>query len=492
MTKTEVKQNITKINKLLRSDSYEAGIELIKTLDDPEITKGTAKAVAAFIKDLISPKKDDSGTLVCDEKSINTAIEYLKSFDESEIFEIILKGCSITDDGYKRSSFFKGSDWTQLLLDYAFFNILFLVPASANVDDSLKPKNIKRLVIKSVRTIPHEIKAFCNLNSLTINGSDNYYGDKISLESLPDEISQLKKITTLDLSNNKLSSISPHLLKIKNLESLNLSENEIKSLPKEIEQLTNLQSLNCYKNYLTSIPEEIGRLTKLKSLNLEENDITSLPSDIFLLQNTDINLRMNFNSDYTAVDKWIESLKSENYSLLLQNYSIQNGLVEKGVDTGFMIDNMYVLLKLILQCPEKSQIDESLHCDNITYLDLSENNFEVLPSEIGKLSNLTELNLESNSLNDLHGEIGQLKNLECLNLSKNKWKKYPDVINQLQSLKTLELTGNPYLPVWNFTQLPESINKLINLENLNLTDHNFNDAGEKRIKELLPNTEITF
>ena len=43
MTKTELKQNITKINKLLRSDSYEAGIELIKTLDDPEITKGTLK-----------------------------------------------------------------------------------------------------------------------------------------------------------------------------------------------------------------------------------------------------------------------------------------------------------------------------------------------------------------------------------------------------------------------------------------------------------------
>ena len=45
MTKTELKENITKINKLLRSDSYEIGIELIKTFDDPEITKGTLKEV---------------------------------------------------------------------------------------------------------------------------------------------------------------------------------------------------------------------------------------------------------------------------------------------------------------------------------------------------------------------------------------------------------------------------------------------------------------
>jgi hypothetical protein len=50
MTKTEQKENITKINKLLRSDSYEAGIELIKTLDDPEISKGTARTLSTIIK----------------------------------------------------------------------------------------------------------------------------------------------------------------------------------------------------------------------------------------------------------------------------------------------------------------------------------------------------------------------------------------------------------------------------------------------------------
>ena len=59
MTKTELKQNITKINKLLRSDSYEAGIELIKTLDDPEIKKGTAKTVTAVIKKLLKQRDYD-------------------------------------------------------------------------------------------------------------------------------------------------------------------------------------------------------------------------------------------------------------------------------------------------------------------------------------------------------------------------------------------------------------------------------------------------
>ena len=58
MTKTELKQNITNINKLLRSDSYEVGIELLKTLDNPEIKKGTAKAVAARIKKFLKQRDD--------------------------------------------------------------------------------------------------------------------------------------------------------------------------------------------------------------------------------------------------------------------------------------------------------------------------------------------------------------------------------------------------------------------------------------------------
>ena len=42
MNKTELKENIVNINKLLRSDNYQAGIELIKTLDNQEIRKDTA------------------------------------------------------------------------------------------------------------------------------------------------------------------------------------------------------------------------------------------------------------------------------------------------------------------------------------------------------------------------------------------------------------------------------------------------------------------
>ena len=39
MTKTELKQNITKITQILQSENYEAGFELLKTLDDTNVYK---------------------------------------------------------------------------------------------------------------------------------------------------------------------------------------------------------------------------------------------------------------------------------------------------------------------------------------------------------------------------------------------------------------------------------------------------------------------
>jgi hypothetical protein len=43
MTKTELKENITKITQILQSESYEAGFELLKTLDEPGLTAGLSE-----------------------------------------------------------------------------------------------------------------------------------------------------------------------------------------------------------------------------------------------------------------------------------------------------------------------------------------------------------------------------------------------------------------------------------------------------------------
>ncbi|AAN49645.1 hypothetical protein LIF_A2007 [Leptospira interrogans serovar Lai str. IPAV] len=53
-------------------------------------------------------------------------------------------------------------------------------------------------------------------------------------------------------------------------------------------------------------------------------------------------------------------------------------------------------------------------------MDLNDNQFTVLPKEIGKLKKLQTLDLRNNQLTTLPTEIGQLQNLQWLYLQNNQ------------------------------------------------------------------------
>ena len=157
MTKTELKQNITKINKLLRSDNYEAGIELIKTLDNMEISKGTTRAVTTLIKKFLKER---------DYNVIDTGIDLACRVNEAAVFETLLDGCAISEIGtIMRSAAFTGTGPAQPYLDYALWNLILLSPDSSKLDDSLKHSNITVLDLRQKR---HH-RSFQNVDILTLN-----------------------------------------------------------------------------------------------------------------------------------------------------------------------------------------------------------------------------------------------------------------------------------------------------------------------------------
>ncbi|KAG7343750.1 Miro domain containing protein [Nitzschia inconspicua] len=154
------------------------------------------------------------------------------------------------------------------------------------------------------------------------------------LEHCPMQIFEITKLTTLDLSKNKLNGIDPKIVNLKLLKLLNVDDNQLGpgSLA-AISQLTKLKSLSANKNrlgrphpeapkapplpdnlpkglktlllsnnylsniprpivsksmsllekldlshnHLASVPEEIANLTSLSDLNLDANAIVSLP-----------------------------------------------------------------------------------------------------------------------------------------------------------------------------------------------------------------------
>jgi Leucine-rich repeat (LRR) protein len=88
------------------------------------------------------------------------------------------------------------------------------------------------------------------------------------------------KVTSLDLSYNRLQSIPKEISKLKRLIHLNCEHNEINTLPETIGRLRALKVLKLNGNKLSTIPDEIGNCRNLTTLLLNENKIELLPQSI--------------------------------------------------------------------------------------------------------------------------------------------------------------------------------------------------------------------
>ncbi|CAG9771028.1 unnamed protein product [Ceutorhynchus assimilis] len=87
------------------------------------------------------------------------------------------------------------------------------------------------------------------------------------------EIASLKKTHSLDLSNNRLTSLPNNFTIITFLTKLDLSKNELTELPEDFGKLSKLKYLDLYKNSLERLPLSFGQLNNLKFLDLKDNPL---------------------------------------------------------------------------------------------------------------------------------------------------------------------------------------------------------------------------
>src|SRR6185503_20947453 len=89
--------------------------------------------------------------------------------------------------------------------------------------------------------------------------------------------------TELDLSGKwneespKLTELPESLSQLTQLQSLDLGNNRVTALPEWLCQLAQLQTLDLNNNYLTALPEWLCLLAQLQTLELNNNSLTALP-----------------------------------------------------------------------------------------------------------------------------------------------------------------------------------------------------------------------
>jgi hypothetical protein len=309
----------------------------------------------------------------------------------------------LTNSPYDASHLKEAIDPYQKYLDlYALWRAIY-----SEVPHSLKAE------MYAIRLDPYPIasceqmRVFLKSHQSELTKVKNLNLKNADLKELPEEISLLKRLNSLDLSGNHLKSL-PDLSSLEELGVLNLNNNEFCELPNHVGKIPELQVLILSNNNLVRLDESITELSNLKLLALSGNQLTFLP-------------------------KTLGKLSS------LQQLSADNNFLMELPQT---ISGLKSLMKLYLHNNRLSEIPESIaKLKSLKILSATQNQITSLPNEIGTLPKLHALMLDQNLLTHLPSSIAQLQNLSLLSVSNNLLTSVPD----FPSIKCVVYEGNPCL-----------------------------------------------
>uniref|UniRef100_A0A8C2K953 Uncharacterized protein n=1 Tax=Cyprinus carpio TaxID=7962 RepID=A0A8C2K953_CYPCA len=101
--------------------------------------------------------------------------------------------------------------------------------------------------------------------------------------TLPNSLSELRRLTKLNLSHNHIQHIPACVYSMKSLIFLHLANNRLENLADKIQELVKLKILIVEQNSLHALPRTLCCLTGLELLNVDFNRLQSVPDEIYKL-----------------------------------------------------------------------------------------------------------------------------------------------------------------------------------------------------------------
>ncbi|KNA03508.1 hypothetical protein SOVF_208530 [Spinacia oleracea] len=305
----------------------------------------------------------------------------------------------------------------------------------------------------------------------------------------PKQITELKKLTMLYLTNSSISgSIPPEIGNLSEMSSLELSDNFLSgSIPVEITKLEKLWQLELYNNYLTGvIPVGFRNLSSLLRFDASNNSLGGDLSELkFLNQLVWIQLYQN-NLSGEVPAEFGDFRNLVNLSLYSNNLT---GELPQKLGSWAEFDFIDVSTNslsgpippdmckkgtmkklLILENKFSGEIPASYaNCTTLTRFRVSDNLLTGdVPAGIWGLPNVNIIDIADNQLRgSITSHIAKAKNLVQIYASNNDLSGYiPEEISGASSLLLIDLSENKLVG-----KVPESIGKLKMLNNLYLQNN---------------------
>mmetsp|Transcript_11236 Transcript_11236/g.28345 ORF Transcript_11236/g.28345 Transcript_11236/m.28345 type:complete len:997 (-) Transcript_11236:158-3148(-) len=286
------------------------------------------------------------------------------------------------------------------------------------------------------------------------------------------DLSCLSILSTLEFAGNGLLTAPSDIGKLAYLTHLDLSQNRLGRLPDELCAIKNLNVLKVKDNLLTALPSQIGDLQGLIELDVSSNQLSSLPLGMRSLgQLSTVNLERNFFSVVPAVCAAWKQVVTLNLSECTMDFKSH---AEKRGDEKKKNQQLAVMVrkKRHSRCdssePETeaplSRCISTISFNNLTVMNLSKNNFLVLPQELSLMTRLEVLDLSENRLLEVPADFVGFTRLVHLNLSRNllSTEGVGNIFVRMRTLQYLNLGCNLLQSV------PKHIVKLSSLHYLNL------------------------
>uniref|UniRef100_A0A8C8EQW9 PDZ domain-containing protein n=1 Tax=Oncorhynchus tshawytscha TaxID=74940 RepID=A0A8C8EQW9_ONCTS len=301
----------------------------------------------------------------------------------------------------------------------------------------------------SLETVPKEI--FSLEKTL-----EELYLDANQIEELPKQLFNCQLLHRLSMPDNDLTVLPAAIANLVNLRELDVSKNSIQEFPENIKNCKVLAIVEASVNPISKLPEGFTQLLSLSQLYLNDAFLEFLPASFALISLLFCPSLCVFCSPHSFFPSTLCLTVSPN-SLSLSCLYPQPEVLEQltGIKELWMDGNRLTFLPGRLGTLKQ-----------LSYLDVSKNNLEMVDEQICGCESLQDLLLSNNALTQLPGSIGSLKKLTALKVDENQLMYLPDSVGGLAALDELDCSFNE------IEALPSSIGQCVSIRTF-AADHNF-------------------